>query len=330
MNRTIHILLPSLILALLAQGTLFAQDTPEPAAKLYPLEEIRVRDPFILPHAPTQTYYLVSASRQGVVVRTSKDLKMWSDPKDVFVRPADFWGGPQTWAPEMHLYRGRYYLFATFMNDEPIGEQWGGNWPPRIHRGTQILAADSPEGPFQGFANRSHTPVAEMALDGTLWVEDDVPYMVYCHEWVQIRDGAMNLIRLKDDLSATVGEPTRLFRASEASWTPDGRESYVTDGPALYRTKTGKLLMLWSSFTDTGYTTGIAESESGKLAGPWRHQPEPIFRSDGGHSMVFRTFDGRLMLALHSPNRSPDERCHLFELEDQGDTLRIVEQGNDN
>jgi hypothetical protein len=36
------------------------------------------------------------------------------------------------------------------------------------------------------------------------------------------------------------------------------------------------------------------------------------------------------MLALHSPNRSPDERCHLFELEDQGDTLRIVEQGNDN
>ena len=89
-------------------------------------------------------------------------------------------------------------------------------------------------------------------------------------------------------------------------------------------TTPGQLFMLWSSFTDTGYTTGVAVSDSGKVAGPWRHQPEPLFRKDGGHAMMFRAFDGALVVSLHSPNRSPDERCQLFEVEDTGDTLRIV------
>lgn len=80
--------------------------------------------------------------------------------------------------------------------------------------------------------------------------------------------------------------------------------------------------MLWSSFSETGYTTGIAISDSGKVAGPWRQQAEPFFRGDGGHAMIFRRFDGVLMVALHSPNRSPAERCHLIEVEDTADTLR--------
>jgi hypothetical protein len=37
--------------------------------------------------------------------------------------------------------------------------------------------------------------------------------------------------------------------------------------------------------------------------------------------MVFRR-DGVLMVALHSPNRGPEERCRLIEVEDTGETLR--------
>jgi arabinan endo-1,5-alpha-L-arabinosidase len=146
--------------------------------------------------------------------------------------------------------------------------------------------------------------------------------MVYCQEWVQVRDGCMKLLRLSDDLSEAIGEPQLLFKGSDAPSAPRGRDRYITDGPALYRSKSGKLFMLWSSFSGTGYTTGIAISDSGKLAGRWRQQAEPFFREDGGHAMVFRRFDGVLMVALHSPNRSPDERCHPIEVEDTGDTLR--------
>jgi arabinan endo-1,5-alpha-L-arabinosidase len=150
--------------------------------------------------------------------------------------------------------------------------------------------------------------------------------MVFAHEWVQIVDGAMSMVQLTPDLSATVGEPTVLFRASEAPW---GRRSpdhgcWVTDGPWLHRSTSGRLFMLWSSFSETGYTTGVAVSESGRLAGPWVQQEDAIYSDDGGHPMMFRTFEGRLMMALHSPNGGPQTRIHFFEMEDTGETLRIV------
>jgi hypothetical protein len=150
--------------------------------------------------------------------------------------------------------------------------------------------------------------------------------MVYCHEWVQIVDGAMSMIQLQPDLSATSGDATVLFRGSDAPWAQRSQThgSWVTDGPWLHRSNSGKLFMLWSSFSETGYTVGLAVSESGRLAGPWVQQPEPVFRDDGGHPMLFRTFDGQLLMSLHSPNGGPNQRIHFFAMEDTGETLRVI------
>jgi hypothetical protein len=164
-----------------------------------------------------------------------------------------------------------------------------------------------------------------MTLDGTLWVEDGVPYMVFCHEWVQIKNGTVEYIRLKEDLSETVGEPVRLFDGSDAVWNrkSDRHGSHVTDAPYLYKSKSGKLFMLWSGYSHTGYTVGIAISDSGNLAGPWRQQDKPVFAEDGGHAMLFKSFDGKLMMVLHCPN-GRGARPRIFEMEDTGDTLRIA------
>jgi hypothetical protein len=77
----------------------------------------------------------------------------------------------------------KYYLFLTFDSATKFPEQWR-NWLPRMRRGSQILVGASPLGPFAPFASRPTLPEDMMTLDGTLWVEDGVPYMVYCHEWV--------------------------------------------------------------------------------------------------------------------------------------------------
>jgi len=56
------------------------------------------------------------------------------------------------------------------------------------------------------------------------------------------------------DLSASVGAPLYLFKASDAPWLDNGallltlRKTMSLDGPELYRTRNGKLLMLWSSY----------------------------------------------------------------------------------
>lgn len=70
---------------------------------------------------------------------------------------------------------------------------------------------------------------------------------------------------------------------------------------------------------------GIAISPSGKLAGPWQQQEEPVYKDDGGHGMLFTTFDGRLMMVLHSPNNR-EARPRIFEMEDTGDTLKIAKE----
>ncbi|MBP3318026.1 MAG: family 43 glycosylhydrolase [Alistipes sp.] len=301
------------------------------------LQDIYIRDPFIMPVEKEGVYYMYASSSQkidgqtygGMVAYKSKDLKTWEGPIRVFDVPHDNWLTGIVWAPEVHKYKNKYYLFAT-LNSDIVWKAPKEGHLAYVHRATQIFYANSPEGPFVAFDNKHpHTPLGEMCLDGTLWVEDGTPYMIYCHEWVEMIDGTMELIKLRDDLSSSVGQPMRLFCASAAKWSTgsarkDGSRTYVTDGCFLYRTKTGKLLMIWSSFKDGNYAIGIAESTTGKVIGPWRQQEQPLFDKHGGHGMIFRTFDGRLCLVLHAPNSpSGQERAHIFEIEDLGDTLQI-------
>ncbi len=306
------------------------------------LEEMRIRDPYILADSVSKTYFLYAStfnrlmdkdSIHGVEVFTSKDLVHWDAPTTVYSHAAAHWGKRMVWAPEVHEYQGKYYLFVTFTGD-PMYEAPKGK-PEQYQRGTQILVADSPKGPFLPFSNRPTTPKDWMSLDGTLWVEDGIPYMIFCHEWAQITDGTMELVTLKKDLSAMVGEPQTLFKASDAKWVKsmrdvkvlkNGKHGYVTDGCFVYRTKTGKLLMIWSSFGENGYGLAQLVSESGKISGPWKHLDEMIFEENGGHGMLFNTFEGQLMITLHQPNGRPNERPKLFELEDMGDFLKIKNQ----
>ena len=296
--------------------------------------DIYIRDPYILPDAQKGIYYIYATSSQegqdgqsigGVAVYKSKDMKTWEGPKQVFTVPEDNWITGMVWAPEVHRYNGRYYLFATLNSDIEWKKKEPGG-PSFTFRGTQIFYADSPEGPFLPFDRLPHTPMDYMALDGTLWVEDGTPYMIFCHEWIQTVDGTMAVVELKPDLSAPIGLPLRLFCASSAPWTPEGHNSYVTDGCFLYRTKSGKLLMIWSSFANEGYAIGMAESTSGKVRGPWKQHPEPLFTRDGGHGMIFKTFEGQLCIVFHQPNGGGAERAHIFELEDTGETLKFKQE----
>lgn len=300
------------------------------------LTDIPVRDPFILADEQTGQYYLYAQmsnrrsgpdAPRGVEVYTSRDLTNWTGPTPVFTAGNGFWATKAVWAPEVHRYDNKYYLFVTFTGADSVG---------RETRGTQILVADAPTGPFKPFRNGPHTPADWLALDGTLWVEDKTPYMIFCYEWLQVGDGTMEVVPLSADLLKLAGQPQTLFKASDAPWVKSLRQAgikvekdgYVTDGPFLYRAKTGKLLMIWSSFGTQQYAIGLAESVSGKLYGPWKQRPDPLFRADGGHGMIFCTFDGALKLVFHQTNGGNLERARLYDLEDMGDGLRLKEWGS--
>jgi arabinan endo-1,5-alpha-L-arabinosidase len=286
--------------------------------------DIHIRDPFVLPIMAEKLYYLYGTtgsqawtnSALGFDHYTSPDLQSWEGPFPTFQPPTTFWADRNFWAPEVHVYRGRYYLLASFKAEG-------------VCRGTQILAADGPQGPFLPISDGPVTPHDWECLDGTLFVDaHDQPWIVFCHEWVQVGDGEICALRLSDDLGAAIGQPHLLFRASEAPWAQEisskDRKGYVTDGPWLHRLASGELIMLWSSFSMGGYTVGVTGSASGDILGPWQQVPEPLYAGDGGHCMVFRTFDGQLWLAFHRPNQSPDERPQFVPLRENESSVEIV------
>lgn len=290
------------------------------------LEDIRIRDPFVLT-VPEESRYVLFGTTDphpwegpgvGFDCYESTDLVTWRGPIPAFRPPTGFWATTHFWAPEVHPYRGRYFLFASFAGEGRL-------------RGTQILVADSPTGPYREWSDGPVTPARWQCLDGTLHVDEaGDPWIVYCHEWLQVHDGAMIAQRLSPDLREALGRPHYLFSASEAPWSRPGGPagasfpSYVTDGPWLHRLTDGALVMLWSSSGEQGYAMGLARSESGTVLGPWRQETEPLWREDGGHGMLTTTLDGRLLLSLHQPNDYPNERTVLREVVERGGTLALA------
>ena len=271
--------------------------------------EIRIRDPFIFTDRAHGCYYMYGttdlakgsiAARRSFSVYKSVDLEHFEEPRVLFdAAKCDFWGAYDFWAAEMHEWKGKYYLFGSCKSDT-------------VHRGTQIFVCDTPDGSFVPVSPRAATPADWECLDGTLFVEDGKPYLVFSHEWTQVENGEICAVELCDDLSRAVGDPFLLFRASDNPCVNpiDGEgKKYVTDGPFLWRGEDGRIHMIWSSFTDGKYA--VLEAESDCLRGTWVHHGSK-FPFDGGHAMLFQTLEGERKISLHSPNTPHDAERAFF------------------
>lgn len=294
-----------------------------------PLDSIRLSDPAILADSASGIYYMTGTTGK---LWKSRDLKLWDGPYTVAETDPASWMGPdpEIWAAELHAYNGKYYYFATFTNHNIKLLSDKGHEIDR--RASHVLVSDSPDGPYRPMQDEVYLPAEKVTLDGTFWVDSDgKPYMVYCHEWVQNDNGTMEKIELKPDLSGSVGQGEILFLASDSPWSReliDGEvvPNRVTDGPYLFRTGTGRLGMIWTSWIYDVYTQGVAYSESGTLDGPWVQGPNPITPPNYGHGMLFRTFDGQWLMSAHSHRVENGEYIrvpHLFEVDLSGDSLII-------
>lgn len=288
----------------------------------YPLktEEIRVRDPYILVYEGKYYMYgtcLSNGKGYGCVV--SENLQDWSVPVQVYSPAEDSDEFADFWAPECHYYKGSFYLFATYRSKETN------------KRGTAIFKAASPLGPFEMITDGHITPKGTDCIDGTLYVDDEgQPWMVYVNEWTSSSDsvGEMSAAKLSEDLTSFEGESKLLFRANKHIWTNGG----VTDGPFIYKTKSGRLVMLWSNAARPGgYAVGMAVSDNGRTDGNWIQYPYAFYCREeygveGGHPMLFTTLEGELKMAIHSPNGSENgvfETLSLYSVKDKGNIIAI-------
>lgn len=274
----------------------------------YPLstQEILIRDPFVLVHDGKYYMYGTGLKWGGYGCVVSEDLEHWTEPEWVFQAPEGFDGVGDWWAPECHNYNGSFYLFASYRS-AASGK-----------RGTAVFKSDSPLGPFVLISDGHITPKQRDCIDGTLYVDENgQPWIVYVGEWTSNEDhiGDMYTAMLSDDLSCIISEPVLLFRGTDAKWT----KGKFTDGPFVYKTINGKLLMLWSCNSKSGYAVGIVRSLDNKMTGKWVHDLTVLYQKDsthpldGGHGMLFTDLNGQLMLAIHSPNTATEDRFESAE-----------------
>lgn len=295
-------------------------------------EELSMSDPYIYPDPETKTYYLTSS---GGRMWKSKDLNTWEGPHNI-IDIAGSWLEKAGFAAAAEIHKiGDYYYYAgTWSDHSDLIQQV----PRRYnvpHNQTVLLRSKNVEGPYELFdenPDHNYQPREDDCIDGTLYQEDDKIYMVYVHEWTQIIDGTIEYVELSADLKKTISKPVCIFRASENPSVGEmnglgeatfGRKmpGWVTDGPQLFRTKTGKLGMLWSSWGKERYFQAVCYSESGKISGPWVQEPAPFLANNSGHGMLFTTFDGTLLYSVHHSEGKGPRKPQLWTVDLSGDKL---------
>ena len=271
----------------------------------------KLRDPFVL--AENGTYYMYGS--EWICYKSLGDLSRWTKCENELVVTPPSCDGDK-WAPEVHKYKGEYYMFTTYHSSETN------------RRGCTIMKSNSPEGPFEEITNGHITPCDWDCIDGTFYIdENNQPWMVFVHEWISNFDGVgrMAAAKLSDDLTHFVSEPIELFSADSPTWA----KGVITDGCFMYKTKDNQLLMLWSNFDEYGYCVAIARSDNGKIDGKWSQDDKVLFsksvsgKYDGGHGMIFNGFDGKKYLSIHSPNLPVGTRFEkpvFIELHEYDDT----------
>jgi len=142
---------------------------------------------------------------------------------------------------------------------------------------------------------------------------------VFCHEWCQVGNGTIEYAPLAPDFASFTAPPKRLLDAKSAM--PGAGP--VTDGPFFYRTSQNRLVMIWSSVVGENYCEAMAYSSDNTLMGKWTNDERLLFEKDGGHGMIFRDNDGKLLFICHQPNDTPNERPVLFELAEENDSFRV-------
>ena len=251
------------------------------------LDELSMSDPYILAEDATKTYYLTSS---GGCIYKSTDLKNWTGPYGAYDTRGTWMEGINfVAAAEIHKVNGKYYYAATFGDRKELVDVVPRRYNVYRHQ-TMILESDKAEGPFKlknPDPNYDYLPHHLDIIDGTIYVENGQAYMVFVNEWMQTFDGTIEYVKLSPDLTKTISEPVVLFRATESpcplEMVGNGEMTYglkipgwVTDGPQLFRTKTGKLGMLWASWGAKRYLECVAYSQSGTIDGPCAAYCPPI------------------------------------------------------
>ncbi|HLL89806.1 MAG TPA: glycoside hydrolase family 43 protein [Tepidisphaeraceae bacterium] len=266
-------------------------------------------DPYVARHGE-HYYYCQAGPGGGIEVWRGSSLTDRGERAVVWTPPARGWNSRQIWAPELHLVRGRWYIYYAASDGRNANHRMG------------VLAAtgDDPQGEFvdagqlytgddvrRGTRNR-------WAIDGTVLDHNGQLYLIWSG-WADHRDVQHLYIARMSDATTVSSDRVRLCANDCHLWERCGErrgERGLNEGPQVL-VRHGRVMIVYSASGSwqTTYKLGLLTMDV--AADPmdcdsWRKLDQPVFESSGevfgvGHCCFTTSPDGREDWILYHSKR---------------------------
>jgi beta-xylosidase len=272
-----------------------------------------IGDPFVIQF--NHQYYLYATSFiQGFYCWTSKDLKIWEGPTQVYFQSEKSFGYKDYWAPEVIYHQGLFIMHYTARSKM--------NHSLRIG----VATSKSPMGPFiDVFDQKPMFDYGYAAIDGHVFIDDDqTPYFYYDKDCSENKvnghhESHIYVGKLDDTLTKIIGE-VKLVVKPEQEWETNSGLYRWNEGPFVIKHKE-KYYMTYSAnfYASKEYSIGYAVSNH--PMGPFVKASEnPILSyvenkvSGPGHNSIIKGPDGNLYCVyhVHTNYHIPSENRQVF------------------
>jgi GH43 family beta-xylosidase len=260
-------------------------------------------DPQVLLHKDGYYYLTATAPEYDrIEVRRAKTLGELStaEVKTVWKKHAAGTMGAHIWAPEIHYFDNKWYIYFTAGDAKDI-------WKIRLY----VLVNDSPN-PLEGDwkeLGQIKTEWDTFTLDATIFDHKGKRYIAWAQSAPEQKGTSIFI--------ATMSSPTKLGSKPVLLTSPDlpwERIGYNVNEAPAFLIRNGKIFMTYSaSATDANYCLGmLTADDKANLLDPksWTKSQTPVFKSapensqyGPGHNYFTTTPDGKTdILIYHSRN----------------------------
>lgn len=294
-----------IVLGLILTAVGCSVDRPDCPTYTNPVgDSLEMGDPFALKHEGR--YYLFGTTDQARGFRcfTSPDLVDWTAAGFAYEATAESWAVRPFWAPEVKLYRGRFYMTYSG-RDRKTGRLL-----------TALAVGDRPEGPYEDL----HAPwfdAGYSAIDAHIFVDEDgQPYLFFSRNWMEkgYSFGIIYGARLRPDLAGLADDPVLLMQADQEWEKISFETNRCNEGPFVFM-RQGRYYMTYSANHTFRPGYGIGYATADHPLGPWIKSPRnPIAGTDlergysgAGQNSIVASPDGSELFAVYHTHADPTQ-----------------------
>ena len=267
-------------------------------------------------------YYYTHTTGKNITLWKAKSLAQLktAEKKIVFTPPATGPYSKELWAPEIHLIKGKWYLY--FAADS------GNNNQHRLWV-LENTAADPMRGEWI-MKGKLTTPEDKWSIDGSVFINKGQLYCIWSG-WEGDSNGQQNIYIAKMKNAWTIEAPRAKISAPELPWEMHGDlknpndppHVNVNEGPEILQDG-NKLFLIYSAsgcWTEYYALGMLSTSANSDLLNPasWKKSPQPVFKASPenkvyapGHNSFFKSPDGKEDWILYHANSQPGQGCGGF------------------